>query len=162
MTIVSNDPSWWPMISRGIFFSYWTVSASVVVVYDCVLTLGQEIELIWRQRCSLMSVLYLMIRYIGIPYSVINVLSSVSFISLSDTGCKTMIYILNGTYVVIAPMLGVIMVVRLYVMYEKSRTMLIFLVIICLAVNIACGVIAAIGLKDTVLPEELILSGTYS
>ncbi|KAG1773458.1 hypothetical protein EDD22DRAFT_857673, partial [Suillus occidentalis] len=40
------------------------------VVYDWVLTIGQEIELIWRQRWSLMSVLYLVIRYIGIPYSV--------------------------------------------------------------------------------------------
>jgi hypothetical protein len=45
-------------------------------------------------------------------------------------------------------------------MYEKSRIMLIFLVITFLAVNIACGAITVIGFKDTVV-EELILSGTY-
>ncbi|KAG2109078.1 hypothetical protein BD769DRAFT_1498142 [Suillus cothurnatus] len=46
------------------------VAAGVVVIYDWALTLGQEIELIWRQRWSLMTVLYLLICYIGIPYSV--------------------------------------------------------------------------------------------
>ncbi|KAG2075450.1 hypothetical protein BDR04DRAFT_1091676 [Suillus decipiens] len=47
MTVVSNSPSWWPLINSNIVFSYWTVAASLVVVYDWVLTLGQEIELIW-------------------------------------------------------------------------------------------------------------------
>ncbi|KIK39629.1 hypothetical protein CY34DRAFT_808084 [Suillus luteus UH-Slu-Lm8-n1] len=57
-------------------------------------------------------------------------------------------------------MLGVIMVTRLHAMYQRSRIMLIFLVIIFLAVNIACGVFKAIGLRYNVA-EEVILSGTY-
>ncbi|KAG1778957.1 hypothetical protein EV702DRAFT_1277406 [Suillus placidus] len=69
-------------------------------------------------------------------------------------------YAINGTNVVVAAMLGVIMIARLHAMYQGSRNMLIFLVIIFLAVNIACGVIMAIGLKD-IVAEELILSGTY-
>ncbi|KAG1784841.1 uncharacterized protein HD556DRAFT_1425715, partial [Suillus plorans] len=64
MTFVSNDPSWWPFLNLDIFIGYWAVAAGVVVVYDWVLTFGQE-----RQRWSLMTVLYLTIRYIGIPYS---------------------------------------------------------------------------------------------
>ncbi|KAG2105081.1 uncharacterized protein F5147DRAFT_654263 [Suillus discolor] len=47
-----------------------------------------------------------------------------------------------------------------YLECHVGRKMLMLLVIIFLAVNIACGVMAAIGLKDTV-PEEFILSGTY-
>ncbi|KIK37486.1 hypothetical protein CY34DRAFT_455144 [Suillus luteus UH-Slu-Lm8-n1] len=70
MTFVSNDPSWWPYIDFQLISSCWIVAGSVVVVYDWVLTIGQEIELIWRQRWSLMTVLYLVIRYIGIPFSV--------------------------------------------------------------------------------------------
>jgi hypothetical protein len=52
MTVVSNDPSWWPVINANIVVSYWiglsyqsvmprsindlhlAVAASVVVVYD--------------------------------------------------------------------------------------------------------------------------------
>ncbi|KAG1779002.1 hypothetical protein EV702DRAFT_114911 [Suillus placidus] len=159
MTVVSNDPSLWPIINSNIFYSYWTVAAGVVVVYDWVLSLGQEIELIWRQRWSLMTVLYLVIRYIGIPYSVINVLSFMPLFSLTDAVSNIMNYAINGTNVVVTALLGVVMIARLHAMYQKSRMMLIFLVMIFLAVNIACGVITAIGLKYMV-GEELILSGT--
>ncbi|KAG1774461.1 hypothetical protein EV702DRAFT_524941 [Suillus placidus] len=178
MTIVLNDPSSWPIINRDIVFSYWTVAAGVVVVYDWVLTIGQEIELIWRQRWSLMTVLYLIIRYVGISFSVVYILLNMPSVSLTDAvsipqlsrshPMDTLIsrgniinYAINGINVVVAAMLGVIMIARLYAMYQSSRIMLIFLVIIFLAVNITCGVIAAIGLKDTV-GEELILSGTYT
>ncbi|KAG1778961.1 hypothetical protein EV702DRAFT_1043942 [Suillus placidus] len=153
MTVVSNDPSWWPLINWSIVYSYWIVAAGAVVVYDWVLTLGQEIELIW-------------IRYVGIPFSVVSTLQNMPLVSLTDAGCNIISYALNGTNVVVAAMLGVIMIARLHAMYQRSRNMLIFLVIIFLAVYITCGVIAAIGLKDIVaahwIPEELILSGTYT
>ncbi|KAG2354556.1 hypothetical protein BDR07DRAFT_1494373 [Suillus spraguei] len=74
MTLVSNDPSWWPLISSNMLFTYWLFAAGVVVAYDWVLTLGQEIELIWMKHWSLMTVLYLVMRYMGIPYSVIRIL----------------------------------------------------------------------------------------
>jgi len=45
-------------------------------------------------------------------------------------------------------------------MYQRSRIILIILVIIFLAVNIACGIITAIALKHTVA-GELIISGMY-
>ncbi|KAG2355198.1 hypothetical protein BDR07DRAFT_1493501 [Suillus spraguei] len=151
------------------------VAAGVVVIYDWVLTLGQEIELIWKQRWSLMTVLYLVMRYIGIPYYVINVLRNMTLVSLTDAlhsyvgyhgdrlldvSGSGMNYAINGTNVVVATMLGAIMIARLHAMYQKSRIMLIFLVIIFLAVNIACGVITAIVLKHSV-GEQLILSGAH-
>jgi hypothetical protein len=112
---------------------------------------------------------------------------------------NTMIYTIIGINTVVAAVVGgeylsysaviplwywlnwnvmqVIMIARLHAMYQRSRSMLVCLVIIFLAVNISCEVIAAIVLKDTVagkpylltwrtqfigwIPEELILSGTY-
>jgi len=105
-------------------------------------------------------VLYLIIRYIGIPFSIVYLLEYMPSVSLIDARCAIAYYALNGTNVALTAMLGVIMIARLHAMYQGSRTMLMFLVIIFLAVNIACGVIAAIGLNDTV-SEEMILSGTY-
>ncbi|KAG2104363.1 uncharacterized protein F5147DRAFT_838307 [Suillus discolor] len=160
MTFVSNDPSWWPRIKLSIFFSYWIVAAGVVVVYDWVLTLGQEIELIWRQRWSLMTVLYLVIRYIGMPYAVTKVLQNVIWVSVTDAVSNITNYAATGTNAVVAAMLGVIMIARLYAMHQGSRMILIFLVITFLTVIIACGVILAIELKY-VVGEELILSDTY-
>ncbi|KAG2109612.1 uncharacterized protein F5147DRAFT_836570 [Suillus discolor] len=145
MTLVSNDPSWRPFINSNICYSI--VAAAFVVVYDWVLTLPQEIDLIWTQRWSYMTMLYLVIRYVGIPYSVVNVLGNIIY------------YAVNGTNMVVTAMLGVIMISRLHVMYQRSRRMLIFLVIIFLTVNIACGVVAIIGIKYDFVSKELVVSG---
>ncbi|KAG2355206.1 hypothetical protein BDR07DRAFT_1426980 [Suillus spraguei] len=160
MTIISNDPSWWPTISWNILFSYWAVAAGVVVVYDWVLTLGQEVELIWRQRWSLITVLYLVLRYMGIPCSVIGVLQNMPFVSVTDAGCNIVYYAVNVGNVVAAAVLGVIMIARLHAINHRSRIMLIFLVVTYLAINIACVTITVVGLRDNTW-VELILSGTY-
>jgi hypothetical protein len=108
-----------------------------------------------------MKAMYLVIRYIGIPYSVANVLANMPLFSLTDAGCNIMNWAINGTNVVVTAMLGVIMIARLHAMYQRTRSVLIFLVIVFLAVNISCGVIAAMGLKQAAA-EVLILSGTYT
>lgn len=129
------------------------------MVYDYVLTLGKEIELIWKQRWSLMTILYLSIRYVGLLNAVIFILSTPS-VSVSDVGCNIMLSARSWITVIVAAMLDAIMIARLYAMYHGSRKMLTFLVVIFLAVNISCGVIAAMILKH-VVGEEAILSGTY-
>ncbi|KAG1817908.1 hypothetical protein EV424DRAFT_987349 [Suillus variegatus] len=158
MTYNSNDPSWWPTINFDILFTYWTVAAGVVVVYDWVLTLGQEIELIWKQRWSLMTVLYLIIRYIGIPFFVVYLLPIMPSVSLTDAVSTITYYTESVMNLVVTAMLSVITIARLYAMYHGSRKMLIFLVIIFLAVFTPCGVILAIDLKYYAVWEELIPS----
>lgn len=86
MTLVSDDPSWWPLINANRISSYFIVASSVGFIYDWALTFEQEVELIWRQRWSLMTVLYLSVRYCGILYVVIYILPSVSTISITDAG----------------------------------------------------------------------------
>ncbi|KAG2047085.1 hypothetical protein BDR06DRAFT_1014182 [Suillus hirtellus] len=88
MTVVSNDPTWWPIIYASRLSSYFVVGAFVAVMYDWALTFGQEVELIWRQRWSLMTVMYLGVHYLGILFYVLSTLDSVPTISLTDT-CQT-------------------------------------------------------------------------
>ncbi|OAX31732.1 hypothetical protein K503DRAFT_54826 [Rhizopogon vinicolor AM-OR11-026] len=86
MPFVSDDPTWWPTISLYREFSYFQAASLIVVVYDWVLTFGQEFELIWRQRWSIMSVLYLSIRYLAIPYIILSMLAYPPSISVTDKG----------------------------------------------------------------------------
>ncbi|KAG1784979.1 uncharacterized protein HD556DRAFT_1451218 [Suillus plorans] len=60
------------------------VAAFMGVTYDWALTFGQEVELIWRQRWFLMTVMYLSVRYLGILSAVMYMLGSVPTILLSD------------------------------------------------------------------------------
>jgi hypothetical protein len=54
-------------------------------------------------------------------------------------------------------MLQVIMIARLHAMYQRSKMMFIFFVITFLGSNIACGVLATIGVKDTVVGKFYLL-----
>lgn len=83
MTIVSDDPTWWPFVSYSSLINHFVAASSTVVVYDWVLTFGQEFELILRQRWSFMTVLYICVRYIGILFSIINILSILP-VSITD------------------------------------------------------------------------------
>ncbi|KAG2051470.1 hypothetical protein BDR06DRAFT_973786 [Suillus hirtellus] len=169
MTVVSNDPSWWPFINASLISSYFSVAACAAVIYDWVLTFGQEVDLIWRQRWSMMTVLYLIARYLGIGFVVIRMFLSVPTILMTDAGCLIMTDALAWASDVVNAILGVIMIARLHAMYQRSRKVLIFLIVIFLAMRIANVVMVAITTtQDSAVhqahcqvPEELVLSGTY-
>jgi hypothetical protein len=86
MTIISNDPATWPVIDAYRFYSYFVVAAFVIVVYDWALIFGQEVELVWKQRWSLMTVMYLGLRYFGMLYLALDTVGGVPTISLTDAG----------------------------------------------------------------------------
>lgn len=136
--------------------SYVVAAFSFAVIYDWVLTFGREIELVWRQHWSLMTVLYFSVRYAGILHAIINIQLSLSSNSVTDSGCHMMFDVLSWMNVAVTAILGVIMIVRLHAMYQQSRKVLISLGVIFLAVNIANGVITAM-VTSRVLSEAQII-----
>ncbi|KAG2036216.1 hypothetical protein BDR03DRAFT_466580 [Suillus americanus] len=160
MTIVSNDPNWWPTIDFFRVESYYVVASTVVVIYDWALTFEQEFELVWKRRWSLMSVLYLCLRYFGIVCSVLNIPPSNVTLSVTDAVSTVFNFEQWWMFAIANIILGVIMITRLHAMYQRSRKMLIFLVVVFLAVAITSGVITIIQ-SSHITGEELVLSGTY-
>ncbi|KAG1740457.1 uncharacterized protein EDB91DRAFT_1347029 [Suillus paluster] len=155
------------------------IAASAAVVYDWALTFGQEVELVWRQRWSIMTVLFLGMRYGGIPYIVyvrwlticccankpslmisVFILQSLPSVSVTDDVSNIMNITLCWMSAVVNAMLGVIMIARLHAMYQRSRKILVFLVVIFLALTIASTVIV-VKQSSYISGEELVLSGTY-
>lgn len=129
-------------------------------MYDWALTLGQEVELIWSQHWSMMTILYLGVRYLGILFIALNLLYNVPTIPLKDTECFIVYVVWDWIGIMVFAMLWVIVIARLHAMYQRSRKILIFLIVIALAVNtFTC--VAAIMAMTHVLGEEYILSGTY-
>ncbi|KAG2048446.1 hypothetical protein BDR06DRAFT_1024447 [Suillus hirtellus] len=166
MPTISNDPTWWPTISAYRFCSYFAVAAFVGVTYDWALTFGQEachtitVELVWRQRWSLMTVLYICVRYLGILSAALFMVGNVPTISLTDTVSWMMYTIWNWMSVVVFAMLWVIIITRLHAMYQRDKKILIFLVVTFLAISTFNGVnIVMITMHTS--GEELILSGAY-
>ncbi|KAG2339897.1 hypothetical protein BDR05DRAFT_967513 [Suillus weaverae] len=146
MILVSNDPSLL-VVTLNQFYSYVAIASFTTVVYDWALTFGREVELVWRQRWSLMTILYLTVRYAGMLYVVMFMLGSLPSVPLTHVSCNTMFVALNCMNVVVAAMLGVIMITRLHAMYQRSRKMLIFLFVILLVLTIAGGAMTATGIN---------------
>jgi hypothetical protein len=161
MTLISNNPSWWPIADFYRIESYYTVASTVAVVYDWALTFEHEFELVWKRRWSLMSVLYLGLRYGGILYSVIDVPAYITTLSVTDAGCTVFDFEQWWMVTIANIILGVIMITRLHAMYQRSRKILVVLVVSFLAVTITSGVITVIQTLDHIAAEEFILSGTY-
>ncbi|KAG2049302.1 hypothetical protein BDR06DRAFT_716701 [Suillus hirtellus] len=175
---ISNDPTWWPSINVYRFSSYFGAAAFVAMSYDWALTFGQEVELIWvsrvswqkehtskctylqRQRWSLMTVMYLSVRYLGILVAALDILTGIPTISLTDTVSWVMYIISNWIGLVVSAMLWVIIITRLHAMYQRDRKILIFLVVTFLAISTFGGVTVLMLTMHT-SGEELILSGTY-
>ncbi|KAG2133244.1 uncharacterized protein EDB93DRAFT_1107625 [Suillus bovinus] len=141
MAIISSDPSWWPLINSHIISSYFIVAASIGVIYDWVLAFGQEIELILKQRWSLMTVLYLTVRYVGLIYVG----------GCSDNTAKRcslyMYFALYWIMWILIALLGVIMIARLHAMYQRSRNVLVLLVVVFVAINVANIVMLIINMR---------------
>jgi len=136
------DPAWWPLI-----------------VYDWALTFEQEFELVWKKRWSFITVLCVCVRYIGLLYSVINVLWSIP-VSFTNTDCLILDLISTWIPVVVNAMLGVIVIIRIHVMYGRSKKILIFLVIVLLASTVAACIMSVIA-KIGISAQEFILSGYH-
>ncbi|KAG2051337.1 hypothetical protein BDR06DRAFT_1010501 [Suillus hirtellus] len=161
------------LMSRSNLDYGFVVAAFVGVTYDWALSFGQEIELIWRQRWSLMTVLYLGVRYPGFLFAALVVVGNIPTISLTDTllgllmtatlychRCFIMFVTRDVTSAFVVPMLWVTIITRLYAMYQGSRKILIFLIVTSLAVAIFNGVALVVTMMRT-SGVELIFSGTH-
>lgn len=86
MILLSIDPSGWPDNDTHHVATYVLVASSTAILYDWALIFRQEVELIWTRRWSFMTLLYVIVRYVGILYSINNLLPSLPGISMTDVG----------------------------------------------------------------------------
>ncbi|KAG2051507.1 hypothetical protein BDR06DRAFT_590894 [Suillus hirtellus] len=136
------------------------VAVSTGVIYDWALAFGQEVELIWKQHWSLMTVLYLTVRYIGVMYAGMNIEMAIQIIPLKDAVSLYMYFALYWTMWVLIAILGVIMIARLYAMYQRSRKVLVLLVVVSTAIIVTDIVMLTMNMKY-ISAEQVNLSGTY-
>ncbi|PPQ74328.1 hypothetical protein CVT24_000430 [Panaeolus cyanescens] len=90
--------------------AYIIVSSLVVFICDLFYTLPDEVEYIWKAKWSLPKVLYLMTRYWGILV----------------VGCKAAIWFDIIGNSVVSPLVGVVLGLRIYALYGRSKKVLYF------------------------------------
>ncbi|KAF9035874.1 hypothetical protein BJ165DRAFT_1508650 [Panaeolus papilionaceus] len=107
--------------------SYIIISSLAVFVYDIIATLPDEIEHIWRANWTLPKALYLIVRYWALAIVILYVVVFTQ-VQHSVQRCKALawFYITLGANV-LSPLVNVILSLRLYALYHRSKKVLVFL-----------------------------------
>ncbi|KAG1886275.1 hypothetical protein F4604DRAFT_71131 [Suillus subluteus] len=104
MSFTSNSPNFWPVVGYddlhfrfsgkslvffvhvlGVHFRTLAVASTAIIFYDYGLVFTREVELVWRQRWKLTTVLYIIARYLGLAIAIVQILGEAPGILLSDT-----------------------------------------------------------------------------
>ncbi|KAH7905634.1 hypothetical protein BJ138DRAFT_1183541 [Hygrophoropsis aurantiaca] len=106
--------------------NYITAAGAALVVYDQVLTLSQEVDLIWNRNWSFMTVLYLIARYSG-NLSMVGLAVWDMCISWTSSVDVNITLAVNWGENIFLLTMQAILVIRVYALFNRSRKVLIFL-----------------------------------
>lgn len=116
-----------PIVEQIFDIRYNAVAAVSIVVYDYFLTLDLEIEHIWKSRWSIGKVLFLINRYYTLTFDLIFYINGQFNPHLSDAFCLRWWRWGGGSGVFTFALAQMILQLRLYALYGKSKKLLIFM-----------------------------------
>ncbi|OBZ71674.1 hypothetical protein A0H81_08876 [Grifola frondosa] len=104
-----------------------TVAVTAWLAYDILLTIGQEVDLIWRAKLSPAKILYFLVRYYNllslILLCAVNTSTKISFDLYS-------VPLICGAVFVCAVLGEALLLLRLYAAYERSRKAFAFILLL--------------------------------
>jgi len=116
-----------------------SVAFVMTLLYDWVLTFGEEVEFVWQQKMKIGSVLFLLNRYIPMIYLVISMNSYTNRAIREDKFCRAWIYLDIWIRVLCNGLINVLLLLRTWALWEKSRTILIFLSVLLMVCMLAAS-----------------------
>ncbi|KAF8428952.1 hypothetical protein L210DRAFT_3116192 [Boletus edulis BED1] len=124
--------------------NYLSLTSVAVVVYDYIITISREIEYIWLRPWSWVSTMFIVVRYIGLYWIMANALKGSSFVP-GPLEVSTVIYLISGwALVLFISATDLMMILRVYAMWNRSRTILSILLSIFVAQTIVAVVLDGI------------------
>ncbi|CAA7261274.1 unnamed protein product [Cyclocybe aegerita] len=142
---------------------YFQLAAFVMLAYDHFLTFPQEVERIWAMRFSGATLLFLLNRYVT-PLQFIIIIHAFQDPIWSKKVCDNFVVFEGASTVAMVAVCELIMILRVYALYNRSNVVLTFLLLLWIA-QIS---VSAVGLRTgfaVALPPELtgcILTGSSS
>ncbi|EIW77398.1 hypothetical protein CONPUDRAFT_146358 [Coniophora puteana RWD-64-598 SS2] len=139
--IVINSSLWLPLVWRTQNESYALVALCFATIYDYLLRFDSEMQYVWtwssdskipqpdrsRSRFSLINMLYILLRHLGILYSLLELSFFVFGTRMSDKVRYVLFLVSMSFQVVVIGALQAMMILRLHALYSGSTKMLYFL-----------------------------------
>ncbi|KAF8870291.1 hypothetical protein BD779DRAFT_1792136, partial [Infundibulicybe gibba] len=116
--------------------NYLVAASATVIIFDHIITIEQEVALIWRRPWNITSLLYIWNRY----YALISLVIYSSYIFRimdSNKACLRSVTFQGLSGTVLVATVDTILAFRVWILYEKSRKLLWFLIALISAEFIA-------------------------
>jgi len=131
------------------FASSVAVGSAALIFYDWLLTCDDELNFLWRRgKITYGRVLFIMARYPGLACAIVGLLP-LTTTSNNATTCLTVVTILSSE---------LILAMRTWAIWERSRAILVFLVVL----TIACATPAIAVVERDVVTAVVVSSATSS
>jgi len=104
--------------------NYSSLVINTVMVYDYILTFSTEIEYIWNKPWTRMSTLFVIVRYIGLCSFIISSSLGSSFIPGPVNLCGVLYVTCAWTICLYIFVVDLLMILRLWAMYNRSKIIL--------------------------------------
>ncbi|KZV97790.1 hypothetical protein EXIGLDRAFT_729889 [Exidia glandulosa HHB12029] len=119
---------------------YLQVACTAWFLYDWALTIEDEIDYIWRRRWTFTKVLYILIRLTTLVLLGAETAQYVFLENLSKSQCDIFSWALAIATAVVIVEVDIVLQLRVYVMYQRSRRILWTNAALCV-LNVACAAI---------------------
>ncbi|KAF9225021.1 hypothetical protein BS17DRAFT_60768 [Gyrodon lividus] len=106
------------------FNNYISVAIATAVGYDYILTFPAEIEYVWKRSWSWVSTLFLVVRYVGCLSAMLDAFLGSTFVPGPVVVRTVLDLILDWAPPVFLAIADLLMVLRVYAMYNRSRIIL--------------------------------------
>ncbi|KAF8437126.1 hypothetical protein L210DRAFT_2356074 [Boletus edulis BED1] len=113
-----------------ILANYLSLAGITAVVYDYILTFSSEVEYVWCQRWTWVSTMFVVVRYIGLYWIVTAALTSTLFVPGPVEVGKVMYLSYYWAFFVYLSTADLLMILRVYAMWNQSRTILCVLLLV--------------------------------
>jgi len=108
---------------------YFQVAAFVMLLYDHMLTFDQEVNRIWKQKFSGVTLLFLTNRYLT-PIQFTIIMVAFHYPSWTGKVCEKYVVFEGASSATLIAVCQLIMIIRVYALYHRSLAIIIFLMIL--------------------------------
>ncbi|THH10062.1 hypothetical protein EW146_g8487 [Bondarzewia mesenterica] len=110
---------------------YYILASSLINIYDLLLTFDDEVKYIWQAKISLPSCCFFVFRYVPPVVSIVNFFADHDPRFVGSV-CKNWIWLPVTNAPIVSASTGVILVLRVYAIYNRATWVLIFLTVMFL------------------------------
>ncbi|KAF9555958.1 hypothetical protein CPC08DRAFT_109341 [Agrocybe pediades] len=116
---------------------YTRIVANVIIFYDYLVTLEEEVRLMWRGKWSLVKILFFVIRYYGLLGAIFSLYSILTPFLTNKVSMRIVQWDIITAF--LATLLTeAVLIIRLYALYNRSRKLLTFM-LLCYAATTSCS-----------------------